>query len=319
MVSFSLQSVVFCRYYVLMSMRAVVCSVLLLCGGIFCASGQQVDVRRYVDWSQRRFTFVLSTAVDPTGLPSSKQQAEGLIDRRKISSISENLASLYLDDLGPFSLPVGVKRPHLSFSLHSSVEAATKDHVTISSDMRSVQVTYQLPFSALTGGMMRSGYSYIQPVLLPHHPFEYTGIVIDATEALPVKGREPDTGHVRQALLPSLIATDGRDLVTPNSVEDAFFKKWGTVGYSFSMDDKNWPKDRVGNDPLVIPAYKILGINRTALEVSDHYADWVLSSEKGRRLLLEGRVLFLVKSDPNAVLPPAESSISPKLQRRLLN
>lgn len=305
-------------------MRALLFSVLLLYGGIFCASAQQVDVQRYVDWSQRTFTFVLSTAVDPAGLPSSKQQAEGLIDRRKISSISENLASLFLDDLGPFSLPAGVKRPHLTFSLHSAVEDAAKDHVTFSSDMRSVQVTYLLPFSALTTSMMRTGYSYIEPLLLPHRPFDYSGIVIDATELLPIKGLEPDTDHVRPALLPSLTAVDGRALVTPSSVEDSSFKKWGTAGYAFSMDSKVWPKDRIGTNPLVIPAHKILGINRTALEISDHYVDWILSSEKGRQLLLEGRVLLLIKDDQLLPKLPGTSSqnqniLTKEMQRRLLN
>lgn len=291
-------------------MRAIAFCVLFMLGPAFCAFAQQVDVTRYVDWTNRRFTFILSTSVDPTGLPSSKQQAEGLIDRRKISSISENLASLYLDDLGAFSLPVGVKRSHLTFSLHSAVESASKDHVTFSSDMRSVQVTYQLQFSALTSVMMRSGYSHIQPLLLPNRPFEYTGIVIDATELLPVKGREPDVDYLQPALLPSLTAVDGRVLVTPNSVEDSFFKKWGTAGYSFSMDNKTWSKDRIGRNPLVIPAHRIVGTNRTGLEVSDHYADWILSSEVGRRLLLEGRVIFLAKDQQEVPQPVFNSGDS---------
>lgn len=291
----------------------IFCILLILCP--FCIFAQQVDVMRYVDWTNRRFTFILSTSVDPTGLPSSKQQAEGLIDRRKISSISENLASLYLDELGPFSLPLGVKRTHLTFSLHSAVESASKDHVTFSSDMRSVQVTYQLQFSSLTKVMMRSGYSHIEPLLLPNRPFDYTGIVVDATELLPIKGREPDKDYLQPALLPSLTAVDGRVLVTPNSVEDAFFKKWGTAGYTFSMDDKTWPKERIGRKPLVIPAYRISGTNRTGIEVSDHYADWILSSEIGRRLLLEGRVIFLAKDQQTVPQTISDTNMGTAISR----
>ncbi|MGL4525189.1 MAG: hypothetical protein ACRCVN_06720 [Spirochaetia bacterium] len=274
---------------------------LFLSYSVVSLSAQQVDVARYVDWPKRHFVFVLSTAVDPAGLPSSKQRAEGLIERRKVSAISENLASLYLDDLGPFSLPTGIKRTNLSLSLNIAVTAAAKDYVTFSSNMRSVQVTYILDFSALTGIIARSGYSHIQPLLLPNKPFEYTGIVIDATEILPIKGSQPDTILLNPALLPSLNAADGRDLVTPSSVSESFFRKWGTIGYSFSLNDRDWPVDRVGRNPLVIPAQGILGINHTSVEIADQYADWILSSEKGRQFLLEGKVIFLIKDQQQVI------------------
>jgi hypothetical protein len=274
---------------------------LLLSVSLLFARVNSISIERIVDWEERVITFYLSTPVDQGGLPVSKQRSEGLITRLKTSVIAENLGNFPLDSWGPFTLDYP-RSSTVSWNLQEATNRARKDYAVFTPDMKAIRVAYILPFSVITEAFQVASRQQLENSIIPQtEAFDYTGLVIYASVPLPVKDNLPNEAYLQPALLPSVFSERGLNLLTPATIERAGLRSWGTAAYSFSDDMRRWPRTRIGDKPFIVSGRGISGNDNVDVIISDKDAERLLANDKGRDILLKGKVLIIIKNpDDNA-------------------
>ena len=127
---------------------------------------------------------------------------------------------------------------------------------------------------------------------------EFTGVVIYATDELPVHGSDRSAQLV-PALLPRLHDDERYELAfSPAMVEPEFLERWGPVAYAEAGSEARLV-ERVGNNPLRVLASGLYGETPTDLMIPRDDILRLLSRENNRRLLAEGRIVI--------VLPPSQT------------
>lgn len=122
---------------------------------------------------------------------------------------------------------------------------------------------------------------------------EFTGVVIYATDELPVHGTG-QTAEPTPALLPRLHDAERYELVfSPAMVEPEFLTRWGAVAYAEPGAEARLV-ERVGNNPLRILASGLYGETPTDLMIPRDDVRRLLSREANRRLLAEGRIVIVL-------------------------
>lgn len=264
------------------------------------ANDSAILVNSKVNWQTQTIVFELSTAVDQRGLPTSKQRAEGLIDRMRFRMIADSLGEVVFNSQGSF-----VAQRHTGnrviWNLDEVATLARKEHSVFSSDFKTLSIAYTLNFSDITKHITATSPRKVTPLLHPTvGEFDYTGIVIYAAQPLPVRNGS-GVALLQPALSPAIIGADGDVLFSIETMDVAAFRRQGTVTYTHSALIKDWPVTRVGFNPLVISATAVSG---------DFPTDIVLSSREMRRLrgtpaaldlFYQGRVLVIIQ-------PPGETS-----------
>jgi hypothetical protein len=274
--------------------------IMLLSSLAFCYS-QDVSVSHTIDWQGRFITFTVIAPVDQRGLPVSKQRAEALVASQKEQILANDLATILLDTYGAFSLPNDLVRLHLSYNLYDMTNFAVKQYEVFSDDLKFLHVIYRLTFADITRYIQRLDQTDIQPYLAGAQiDFPYTGIVIYVAEPLPNKHIPNTKKAFVPSFLPSLYSNDGRVLISSSTVDLKYFQQWGTVGFSTNTQGK-WDKQRVGDYPLVVSAQQLYGELSTDVMINNADANKILASAIGRKLLAQGKVIFIV---PPTDTPP---------------
>ncbi|MCL2520233.1 MAG: hypothetical protein FWE37_04420 [Spirochaetaceae bacterium] len=253
-----------------------------------------VTIERVIDWQERTVTFYLTTGVEVSRMPAARQSGEALIDRLKVSLIAENLQSLPFDSWGGLTLALP-RSGNVNFNLNEIARTASKNYAVFTADMRSLRVAYSLPFESITANVTLQGNGYLPPNIMPSTtPFNYTGLVIYAALPLLVRDDNNLLEYLRPSLLPSIFAENGQSLLTPHIVSSPLLQQWGTAAHSYNEDSLTWPRERVGNNPLVISARGISGSGHSDAIISNSDANRLLASQQGRDILRSGRVLFII-------------------------
>jgi hypothetical protein len=125
---------------------------------------------------------------------------------------------------------------------------------------------------------------------------DYTGVVIYAAEPLD----HFDTG-TRTLLEPTLFPgiyyreEDGSELyrlMESVNVLPEYLERWGAIGYTTDPYATSW-HERVGNNPLRIMAIGVFGSYPTDPIIRKDEALQLLSTDRNRALLREGRVVII--------------------------
>lgn len=264
----------------------------LLVAALWPAAAQEIAVQKSIDWEKRFISFRLSAPVDQRSLPVSKQAAEGLVDRLRVSEIAESLSEIALDAQGPFA-SAAAQRPDLTWSLEAAAAMARKDYSIFSSDMKRIDVAYVLSFSDIYSHIAAPQAPALEPNLMATGVFDYSGIVIYAAEALPVRNLQ-EKALLRPALSPSIFSASGETVLNAGLADSQSFKRWGVAGYTYAQRAAGWPADRVGLNPLVIAADAVYGDYKSDVIISDSDAARILASDQGRQMLASGRILLII-------------------------
>jgi hypothetical protein len=121
----------------------------------------------------------------------------------------------------------------------------------------------------------------------------WTGLVIHATEPLPVhgeRGREP----ARPCGFPAVYDSDMSPVIMRSMVKPERLAAWGVAAYT-SEADAAASMQRVGPAPFRSYAVGVFGRYRSDLKIPKEDARKLLASESARRALSEGRVLIITR------------------------
>ena len=112
---------------------------------------------------------------------------------------------------------------------------------------------------------------------------KYTGLIIDARKLA-----------LYPAMAPRILAADGREIYGTMKISTEYAIEMGIVGYTKNIKTGD-VRNRVGKNPLIIKAQRVIGVNKTDAIVSEGDAGRILWADQIGDFLPECRVIFWVK------------------------
>jgi hypothetical protein len=272
-----------------------------LTGGLY-AQTPRIAVTGAIEWEKMELTANLSLDLASAGvkLPTGRAQAEEIISVEFVSLLRPYILAIPVDSSATVEDLIRLE----SFSFlgpEAVAKSAKRGSATLAPDFTSLSASYTIDLSLLSGQLIRHNRPMeIRRPLTPVPAASYTGIIIIASEELPVHGRR--TGALLSpCIFPKVWDTDMNLLYERNILDPANPNKT-LVRYTGEADIfRNTPSGLspeiaalVGNNPLRIIARGIFGARPTDPIIDREDALMILSSEDNRLLLREGKVVIVL-------------------------
>ena len=271
---------------------------------VFIAAGalaqEKIGITGTFEWDimQIKGTVSLNLASAGIRLPAGRSQGETLLNAGYLRLMCPGILELQVDssstigdliDRGEFNL----------YEVEALVLGAHSVPPALSPDMLNMTAYYTLPISNISSALLRHG-RVIPTVrtLTPVSAANYTGIIIIASEEIPVHGMR-STALPVPCLFPKIwdsemnliydrgmLESRENSMVHYTSVESIFQKN--PSGLSPEL------QKIVGDRPLRIFANGVYGIKPTDLIIDRNDAMLIISSDSNRRLLSEGKVAVIL-------------------------
>ncbi|MCR4579736.1 MAG: OmpA family protein [Treponema sp.] len=258
------------------------------------AAEPSVEAISSINWITRDFTTEFSMDTKKAGLemPSGKKSASQQIKSKMPPLIQGPLLSLFEDSEKNLSDMVVDNRITLDQVYHF-IMGGYKTPDVFSQDLKFLKTKNTVNTINLTKELVRHNYSYN-----PEKPIEivasrpYSGIIIDAREALPVHG-EYVKSETYPCFFPKIWDEGMKEVYEKNLVDPEIIREKDMVAYHYS-DDTTLYEDRVGGDPLYIKATQVFGRNRTDPIIKHKDALKIFTVPENVELLKEGKVVILL-------------------------
>jgi len=276
--------------------------ILFIAAGVFAQPNKvNIDFLGSVKWDSAVINAQISMDLAAAGvkLPAGRTYGEALLKEAYLSKMRSFLLSLQYDSssvLGDL-----VERGELSLGeVDAFVLGAVSKAPSLSPDMRKITSLHSIPFSKINSSLLRhSRPSPVTRILNPVSSSQYTGIIIIFTEELQIHGMKSKTLAV-PCLFPkiwdsemnliyerSMLETGNTSMVCYSSADNIFIKDTPS-GLSKELQNV------VGDKPLRIFASGVFGTKPTDPIINRNDALIIIASEENRRLLSQGRVVFIM-------------------------
>jgi len=271
---------------------------------IFIAAGVFADARigitGTVEWDTQQIRAAVSLDLASAGvrIPSGRSHGEILLNDGYLRLIRPGILELQVDssstiaDLinrGEFSI---VEAESLALMAHSLPPA-------LSPDMRQMFALYTVAISGVSSALLRHGRpTAVGRTLNPVSSARYTGIVIIASENLPVHGIRNSTLPI-PCLFPKIWDSDmnliyERSMLEKRNVPMIRYSPPQGIFQNNPSGLSQELREVVGDRPLRIFAQGVFGAKPTDLIIDRSDALLIISSDENRRLLSEGRVAIIL-------------------------
>jgi hypothetical protein len=246
------------------------------------------------DWEKGIVYAVAKLDAAKAGLvmPGGRARAEQIVAARMQSAARDVLSVIPLDSADTIGSAVVSGRIRLE-SMTDFVSGTPASSSRFSPDLSSFIVEYRFPTRSIGALFATDAAPEPAPLYLDYRPTrKYSGILIYATDPLPVYGEPGKTSNLTPCLLPRIRDTT-MALIHERSMEDqGVFRSDGVVIYAAKGDSPAVVK-RVGTDPLRILAVGVYGRNRTDPIIDRDDALKILSNADDRDLLVQGRIAIV--------------------------
>ncbi len=250
-----------------------------------------------IDWGRRVLVIDISLDFKKAGLalPEGRLTAERMVARDLPGLAKEPLFELPLDSEGRLGDQVIAGKIPVEAILDLA-QGLRPISGAMSRDLLSFRSKWELPLSAAAALFVTwKQVNAIPPPLDWTASKAYTGIVIYADTTLPVHGERGVVGTVHRSLFPRIF-DDNMGIVMDRWVVDPkVLVESGPLGYvtKRSADDEA----RVGDEPLLLRATGLFGLDRSDILISTADAARILADPANRELLAQGRVIVVVPRD----------------------
>jgi hypothetical protein len=260
----------------------------------------RIGISGNVNWETMLLTADVSLDMASAGLrlPSGRTRGESLISAGYTDLIRANIMSIQVDSSS--TIADLVARGELT---PTDIEAIASRAVSVppsmQPDMRSLSSSYTISLSQISSSLLR----HVNPApgartLNPISAARYTGIIIIASESLPIHGMRSSALAI-PCLFPKIWDSEMNLIYDRNML---IVRENPVIHYASSRDIfANNPsglsprlREVAGDRPLRIFATGVFGIRSTDLIIDRSDALLIISSEENRRLLSEGRVVIVL-------------------------
>ena len=283
-------------------MRRII-AVLLFILAVNVFGQEKSGISGSVEWDTMRINAQVSLDLASAGLrlPSGRTQAESLLASGFNDLIKGHLLDLQVDSSS--TVADLLARGELNYSaVESFTLTANSTAPSLSSDMRNITASHYIALSNISSSLLRHNRpSPVTRTLSPVSTAQYTGIIIIAAESLPVHGMRGVALPV-PCMFPKIWDSE-MNLIYDQSMFDYQRSALRSMVHYSSLPNifTNSPsglsdelKVIVGERPLRIFARGVFGIMPTDLIIDRNDALLIISSEENRRLLSQGRVVFIL-------------------------
>jgi hypothetical protein len=273
---------------------------ILIFFSVFGVFGQaKTGISGAVEWETLQINAVVSMELAQAGikLPAGRNQGEFLLNSNYLDLIQPCLLGLQVDSSSTIAEVLSLTQIEAIANGADSVAPA------LSPDMKNITQTVSISLSNISAALLRHNRpSPVLRTLSPVSTARYTGIIIIALDELPVYGMKK-TAMPIPCLFPKIWDSEMNLIYERNMLEPQAQTRGVTmVRYSVAKNifQKNPSglspelQEAVGDRPLRIFARGVFGINPTDLIIEKSDALLIISSEENRRLLSQGKVVFIL-------------------------
>jgi len=262
---------------------------------------EKTEISGSVEWDTLRVNAAVSLNLAQAGLklPAGRTRGETLLNSNYSSLIEPHLLNLQVDS--STTIADLVNSGELSLARFETIShKGNSSSPALSPDMKNITKSVIIPLSNISAELLsHNRASPVLRTLTPISTARYTGIIIIAVEELPVHGMNRTAMPV-PCLFPKIWDSDMNLIYDRNMLEPQF--EGTMVRYSSSQNifQKNPSglseelQKVVGDRPLRVFAQGVFGIKPTDLVIERSDAMTIISSEENRRLLSQGKVVFIL-------------------------
>jgi len=261
------------------------------------------DVSSSIDWTVRELDTKASFDLVEAGirLPTGRSMGEEILRQSYARLVMTNFLPIRVDSNS--TIQDLVNRGEIKMEeLDLIAREAEKTPPSLSTDLSQMTAKYKVFMEKISAFLM-SHRRAVEPSrpLIPVRTAEYTGIIIIADEELPIHGRLSRALAV-PCLFPKIWDTNmelvyERNMFDPGMKEASLMVRYTTAENIFRSTPSGLEGELaalVGPNPLRIFARGIFGIAPTDPVIDREDALKILSTENNRRLLRDGRVVFVL-------------------------
>ena len=270
----------------------------------FAVSGVFADAKTEISGSVEWDSLVLKAAVSldlssaGIKLPSGRTHGESILSNSYLNLVRPGILEIQVDSSSTIADLIN----RGEFNLYEAEALALKARSVppaLSPDMRSMSISYTLALSNISATLLRHNRpTPVMRTLNPVSTAQYTGVIIIASEPLPVHGMKNSALPV-PCLFPKIWDSDMNLIFERNMLET---KNVPMVRYSpLNSIFQNHPsgltdelRSFVGERPLRIFAHGVFGVKPTDIIIDNSDALLIISSQENRRLLSEGKVVIIL-------------------------
>jgi len=292
------------RDFLFIRKAAIVFTIFLAIVINFNAFSQNTDAKMEItgsiDWQTMRFYAELTLDLQSAGikLPSGRIRAETLLSDYYLNMIHPPLIGLQVDSSNTIS-DLLIKKELSPVEIETLALKVNSIAPALSNDMRKITTSHSLSLTNVISSLLR--HTRPSPIIRTLNPIttaRYTGIIIIASDDLPIYSMKSSTLAI-PCLFPKVWDTEMNLIYERNMLE---INNTAMVRYSSSQNIlQNTPSGLtpelqavVGERPLRIFARGVFGVKPTDLIIDRSDALLIISSEENKRLLSQGRVVFVL-------------------------
>ena len=263
------------------------------------AAADTVMLRVVQDWRQGHITFELQEPLAPYLERGTRANAPyaanhkwrsnfGAIIERVLAQIAvnrdETLAVRLLSQEGGHT------------ALQDALQLVVQNYSGLSSDFNRVRGSYDIKIYPNVLSLLVLPSSQRTVAIHPNWVAsnEYSGVVIVATQELPIHGKDVQ-GFARAVLLPTIYDTQLRTVMEVSMVDLDIVRKQGMVAYDSVYNVEEWVS-RVGRNPLIAYAHSLHSTQGGDIIIDTRDANRILVRATNRQLIREGRVLIVINT-----------------------
>ena len=254
-----------------------------------------------VDWIQKEFNAKISFSLAQAGirLPAGRFLGEEILREASARHLRPHLLSIKVDSNS--TVRTLVDRGELSMVDLDRICLEAEKMTSLSQDLSRIIGRYTIPLGKITSLLMKHRtVREPQRPLIPAQTTDYTGIIIIATEELPVRGRRAQA-LAEPCLFPKIWDSSMNLVYERNMFEgrDSPIVRYTRAESIFRPTPSGLDGELAaiaGANPLRILAREVFGIYPTDLVIDRSDSLRILSSDNNLRLLREGRVIIVLNN-----------------------
>lgn len=251
---------------------------------------ENIEAETQIDWFKGVIAINISAMLpsEINVLPEAKIQAENSIDeaipvviQHAMEKVLLNSSATVLDRLK--------KELYLTAAIDNYSSSQYRIKTYLSKDLLKLKSSYTIPLypDFCSTFISHKRATPIEKVIYYVPSQKYTGIIIYATEELPIFG-ENKKGFVNPCLFPKILNEKGEIIFSDKNMEPSVLKKRGVATYVDHLDKV--PYQKAGLNPIKIEAIAVYGKHHTDLVIPQYLADMLLSKSDNRNLLQQGKI-----------------------------
>jgi hypothetical protein len=288
--------------------KITLASVIMFSAAALALGEVKVGISGAVEWDKMEINAAVSLNLASANikLPAGRTQGEELINAEYLRMVRPGILNLRVDSSS--TVADLIARGEWSFiEAERFALGARIVPPALSPDLRELSSAYSLKLEGISAALLRHNRpAEIMRTLSPAASADYTGIIIIASENLPVHGMRGGTGGesnsaalTEPCLFPKIWDTDMNLVFERGMMEltGATMIRYAPARSIFNTGPSGLSPEisaLVGSKPLRIFARGVFGIHPTDPIIDRQDALLIISSEANRRLLREGRLIIIL-------------------------